>query len=73
MADLEKKRALDDDLRKRLTDGINEFKANFKAEHETAKGDQPATNKEANKPADAKKPSPPPPAKEQAQPAAAKA
>jgi hypothetical protein len=32
MADLEKKRALDDDIKKRLTDGIKEFKANFTAD-----------------------------------------
>jgi F-type H+-transporting ATPase subunit alpha len=31
MADIESKRALDDDLRKRLTGAINEYKQDFKA------------------------------------------
>jgi len=34
MADLEKKKQLDDDIKKRLHDAMKEYKANFAAEHE---------------------------------------
>ncbi len=60
MTDLEKKRALDDDLKKRLTDGIKEFKANFASDHEVG-GDKapkaetngkPAPSKDGGKPAE---------------------
>ena len=37
MADIEAKKALDDDIKKRLTDAINDYKANFLAEHTAVK------------------------------------
>jgi F-type H+-transporting ATPase subunit alpha len=36
LADIESKRALDDDIKKRLTDAINEYKQGFLAEHKKA-------------------------------------
>ncbi|MGB6689173.1 MAG: F0F1 ATP synthase subunit alpha [Terracidiphilus sp.] len=40
MAELEKKRQLDDDIRNKLKAAIEEYKVNFKAELEAAKGDK---------------------------------
>ena len=40
MAELEKKKQLDDDIRNKLKAAIEEYKANFKAELEAAKGDK---------------------------------
>jgi F-type H+-transporting ATPase subunit alpha len=40
LTDIESKKALDDDLRKRLTGAINEYKQDFKAKLEEKKKDQ---------------------------------
>jgi F-type H+-transporting ATPase subunit alpha len=37
LSDIGEKKALDDDLRNRLKDAVNEYKQNFFAEHESAK------------------------------------
>jgi F-type H+-transporting ATPase subunit alpha len=54
LADIESKKALDDDLRKRLTGAINEYKQDFKAKLEDQKKDQDKSkdqekNKDQNK------------------------
>jgi F-type H+/Na+-transporting ATPase subunit alpha len=74
MSDLTKRKSLDDDLKKRLTEAIKEFKENFKAEHDQAKGDragstQKLSNRDGAKPAEVKQAA----SKEQPQPAGAKA
>ncbi len=81
MADLEKKRSLDDDLKKRLNEAVKEYKTNFKSELDAAKADKagsagsatgsgPApSSRDGAKPAEAKKPAPAGAKKEQPQPA----